>query len=145
MSIPVVSKNEVLKQFHRLQTTGFKDPLATAAAANGLPAPYVFAIASRETNCTNELGDKRGGEAHGVGIMQIDIQHKIARDARDDGSWQTKPQPLIDLISSRTSSIVMFCAENTAATSGAAASSPMSRCCVPAYWARHSRCTSSIA
>src|SRR5439155_12338406 len=48
MSVPVVSKNEVLKQFHRLQKTGFEHRLETAAAANGLPAPFVFAIASRE-------------------------------------------------------------------------------------------------
>ena len=96
MSVPVVSRNEVLKQFHRLQKTGFEHRLETAAAANGLPAPFVFAIASRETNCTNELGDKRDGVFHGVGIMQIDIQHQIARDARDSGSWKTHPQPLID-------------------------------------------------
>src|SRR5436309_2027570 len=96
MNTPTISKKELLKQFHRLQKTGFEDRLATAAAAHGLPAPYVFAIASRETNCVNKLGDKRKGVFHGVGIMQIDIQHPIARDARDDGSWETNPQPLIN-------------------------------------------------
>jgi hypothetical protein len=42
------------------------------------------------------LGDFQGGEYHGVGMMQIDIQHPIARLARDTGSWHTDPQPLID-------------------------------------------------
>ena len=41
------------------------------------------------------LGDVQGGEAHGVGIIQIDIQHDIARTARDSGSWKTAPDPLI--------------------------------------------------
>ncbi len=35
------------------------------------------------------------GEFHGVGIVQIDIQHPIAREARDSGSWKTNPDPLI--------------------------------------------------
>jgi hypothetical protein len=42
------------------------------------------------------LGDVQNGEAHGVGIVQIDIQHKIARQARDNGSWKTNPDPLLD-------------------------------------------------
>jgi hypothetical protein len=92
----MATKKELLNQLHSLQHTGFEDRLARAAAANTLPAPYLFAIASRETNCINELGDSRGGEFHGVGIIQIDIQHSNAREARDDGSWRTNPQPLID-------------------------------------------------
>ena len=37
----------------------------------------------------------QNGEAHGVGIVQIDIQHKVARDARDSVGWKTDPEPLI--------------------------------------------------
>ena len=32
--------------------------LAKSAAAHGFPVPYFYAIASRETNCVNELGDR---------------------------------------------------------------------------------------
>src|SRR5207244_23106 len=41
-------------------------------------------------------GDFHGGEFHGVGIIQIDIQHSIAREARDSGSWKTDPEPLLE-------------------------------------------------
>src|SRR5262249_37080650 len=79
-----------------LHNTGFADKLAHHAADHQLPLPYFFAIASRETNCTNKLGDRdKHGEFHGVGIVQIDIQHEIARKARDSGSWETDPDPLI--------------------------------------------------
>lgn len=83
-------------QLSRLQSTGFADKLTAAAQAHGLDPAFLFAIASRETNCVNELGDFRNGEYHGVGIIQIDIQHDIAREARDSGSWRTNPDPLID-------------------------------------------------
>src|SRR5207248_2124633 len=67
-------------------------------------------------------------------------QQQILRCAQDDkraSLRMTKPQPLIAWIDSYTSSSVMSCAENTPAICGEAASSPMSRCCVPAYWACH--------
>ena len=70
--------------------------LAQFAEANDLPRTFFFAIASRETNCKNILGDVRADGPHGVGIVQIDIQHPIARQARDSGSWQTNPAPLIE-------------------------------------------------
>jgi hypothetical protein len=92
----MATKRELLNQLHSLQSTGFAEKLAEGADAHGFPVPYFYAIASRETNCINELGDFRGGEAHGVGIVQIDIQHPLARQARDDGSWKTDPEPLID-------------------------------------------------
>jgi hypothetical protein len=66
------------------------------ATVHGLNRSFVYAICSRETNCVNMLGDFQGGEYHGVGVMQIDIQHDIARKARDDGSWETNPEPLIE-------------------------------------------------
>jgi hypothetical protein len=68
-------------------------PLLKAyALKHGLPAEYVLAVASRETNLQNILGD--GG--HGVGVIQIDVQHEIARAAKATGTWRTKPEPLID-------------------------------------------------
>ena len=94
MSTP--SKNVLLNQLHSLRHTGFDKKLDQAATNHNLSTPFFFAIASRETNCINELGDPRGGEFHGVGIVQIDIQHSIAKQARDSGSWKTNPDPLID-------------------------------------------------
>lgn len=94
--MPTPPKAILLSQLHSLRHTGFADKLANHAAQHGLPVPYFFAIASRETNCINELGDFQGGEFHGIGIVQIDIQHDIARQARDSGSWKTNPDPLID-------------------------------------------------
>ncbi|HEX3463849.1 MAG TPA: hypothetical protein VHS78_07360 [Candidatus Elarobacter sp.] len=90
------TKSQILSQLHSLRHTGFFDMLSKHAQAHGFPAAYFFAIASRETNCVNELGDFQGGEFHGVGIVQIDIQHDIARQARDSGSWKTNPEPLIE-------------------------------------------------
>ncbi len=94
MSVP--TKLELLSQFHSLQHTGFDVMLQQHAAANNLPVEFFFAIASRETNCVNELGDFQGGEYHGIGIVQIDIQYPIALQARDSGSWKTDPSPLIE-------------------------------------------------
>ncbi len=79
----------------RLRNTGFDVKLTAQANSQNFAPTFFFAIASRETNCVNELGDFQGGEAHGVGIVQIDIQHDIARQARDSGSWRTNPDPLI--------------------------------------------------
>ena len=91
----MATKAELLNQLRRLRQTGFAAKLAQQATAQNFPIAFFFSIASRETNCTNELGDFVNGEAHGVGIIQIDIQHEIARQARDDGSWETNPDPLI--------------------------------------------------
>lgn len=90
------TKKEILNQLHSLRHTGFDVKLQQQATSHGLPVPFFFAIASRETNCINELGDFAKGEFHGVGIVQIDIQHPIARAARDSGSWKTNPDPLIE-------------------------------------------------
>ncbi len=90
------TKNQLLNQLHSLRHTAFDQKLDQHAVQHGFSTPYFFAIASRETNCINELGDARNGEFHGVGIVQIDIQHPIARQLRDDGTWKTNPDPLID-------------------------------------------------
>jgi hypothetical protein len=94
--MPTPSKPILLNQLHSLRHTGFAEKLEQHAAAHGLTTPFFFAIASRETNCLNILGDFQHGEFHGVGIVQIDIQHPIARQARDSGSWKTNPDPLLD-------------------------------------------------
>jgi hypothetical protein len=90
------SQAQLQAQLDRLKSTGFADILSQFARANGLPEPYLCAIASRETNCRNILGDIRADGAHGVGVLQIDVQHPIARAARDTGSWITNPEPLIE-------------------------------------------------
>ena len=93
----MTTKLEMQAELARLRATGLDSKLAGQASAHGLPAALLFAIASRETNCVNCLGDFQQGEAHGVGIVQIDIQHPEARQARDDGSWRTNPDALIAL------------------------------------------------
>ena len=92
----MITKKEALNQLHSLRHTGLPDKLAEQAAAHGFALAFFMAIASRETNCINELGDFQHGEFHGVGIIQIDIQHPIAREARDSGSWKTNPEPLLE-------------------------------------------------
>jgi hypothetical protein len=94
--MPTPSKAILLNQLHSLRHTRFDQKLQHGAEAHGLATSYFFAIASRETNCLNILGDFQHGEFHGVGIVQIDIQHPIAQQARDSGSWKTNPDPLID-------------------------------------------------
>ena len=91
----MITRNNLLSQLHSLRHTGFDAKLEQQANAHNFPIPFFFAIASRETNCLNILGDVIRGEAHGVGIIQIDIQHDIAKNARDDGSYKTNPDPLI--------------------------------------------------
>lgn len=83
-------------QLFTLKHDGCFEPMKEAAAKHGLPLAFVCAIASRETNCHNILGDFREGGYHGVGVMQIDIQHDIAREAVASGSWKYHPAPLIE-------------------------------------------------
>lgn len=90
------SKPQLLSQLRSLRQTGFADKLEQHATASDLPSLFFFGIASRETNCRNILGDLQHGQFHGVGIVQIDIQHPIARQARDSGSWKTNPDPLLE-------------------------------------------------
>lgn len=92
----MITKKEALNQLHSLRHTGLAQKLEEHATAHDFPSPFFMAIASRETNCINELGDFQGGQFHGVGIVQIDIQHPIALEARDSGSWKTNPEPLIE-------------------------------------------------
>jgi hypothetical protein len=94
--MPTPSKAQLQIQLDRLSSTDFGEMLTQFSQANDLPRSFFYAIASRETNCRNILGDIRDDGPHGVGIVQIDIQHPIARHARDSGSWKTNPVPLIE-------------------------------------------------
>lgn len=79
-------------QLTRARMRGHSALLRAGAETSLLPVAYVLAVASRETNIQNLLGD--GG--HGVGIIQIDIRfHEIARAAKVSGSWRTRPGPLV--------------------------------------------------
>lgn len=94
MSTP---ERDVLQaQLHRLKEDGLYEALHDGAIKHGLPFSYVLAIGSRETNLRNILGDCRGGQYHGIGLLQADIQHPEAKAARDDGTWKTHPEKLID-------------------------------------------------
>jgi hypothetical protein len=96
------TRSQLLAQLTRLRKGALFSILQAAAAAHGLAFPFVLAVGSRESNLVNRLGDWRGpssgraGEYHGVGILQIDVQHEIARVARDTGTWKTYPAPLVD-------------------------------------------------
>jgi hypothetical protein len=99
----VATEAQIAVQLRILDESGFFDKLTRWAATYGLPPMFVFAIASRETNCLNMLGDYQPAAAdglgrqqpHGVGIMQVDIQHQIAREMLADGTWRTQPDRLI--------------------------------------------------
>jgi hypothetical protein len=91
-----LTEEQAAQQLQYLAESGFQAKLSAAATAHGLPATFAYAISSRETNCRNILGDYQNGQARAVGLLQIDIQWAIARQARDDGTWQTNPDPLID-------------------------------------------------
>lgn len=89
--------DEARQQIDQLKAENCFEPMQIAAKRHALPLAFVCAIASRETNCRNEMGDYRGGVYHGVGVMQIDMQHKIARVAEEGGLWRSQPGLLIDV------------------------------------------------
>jgi hypothetical protein len=86
---------ELQTQLQRLHDSGFEAKLSQQAVAHGFAPEFFFAIASRETNCVNELGDVQNDGPHGVGIVQVDVQNAMARQARDDGSWRASPDGLL--------------------------------------------------
>jgi hypothetical protein len=87
MTTPTIA--ELSREFARIQASGEISTLVHVATEYAFPASLWIAINSRETNCVNELGDFRQGVYNGVGMCQVDIQHDIARNARNDGSWKT--------------------------------------------------------
>lgn len=83
-------------QFALARARGLTDILAAEAKLYGVPVWVADGIASRETGYRNILGDWVSGSGyHGVGLVQVDIQHPIAREARDSGSWKVAPRPLV--------------------------------------------------
>lgn len=64
---------ELAAQFRRVLASRWIDIFENAASATGSPTELLLAIASRETNIRNILGDFRGSRFHGFGIMQIDL------------------------------------------------------------------------
>lgn len=84
------------RQVSELQDNGHFEMMVRLSWQHGLPLALVLAVCSRETNCRNILGDYRDGEPHGVGLMQVDIQHGLARRMRDDGLWTREPDKLVD-------------------------------------------------
>src|ERR1022692_1634812 len=90
------TQQQLASQLADVRANGLFADLAAAAQANSLPLSWVLAIGSRETNLRAIRGDFQKGQYHGIGILQIDIQHGIAEEASADGTWATDPQPLID-------------------------------------------------
>ena len=97
-----VTVSQLTTQINAVKKNGLFAALQTAALNSGyrvdeediidLSLAYVLAVASRETNIKNILGD--GG--HGVGVIQIDTRyHDIARRMKDDDNWRTQPEVLI--------------------------------------------------
>ena len=80
------------EHYRRAKADGILAQLSRHAAAHNIELCYVVAIASRESDITNVIGD--GG--HGIGVMQIDTRSfPIALQMRDDGTWKTDPEALI--------------------------------------------------
>ncbi|MGI8421586.1 MAG: hypothetical protein ACR2MU_04910, partial [Gaiellaceae bacterium] len=68
MPLPGVSQTELHSELAAARAAGIADACTAAEHAHGLPAGFLLAFASRETNCRNIAGD--GG--HGRGVFQID-------------------------------------------------------------------------
>lgn len=68
VGVSLLSRSALAKQLDRAKTNGWMPFFTEAAQAFNFPIALLLAIASRETNIRNIIGD--GG--HGRGIMQID-------------------------------------------------------------------------
>jgi len=91
------TRQDLETQVARVRANGTLALYQRAAEAHGLPVALVVAIASRETNCQNELGDYDSDDSpRAVGSMQLDVQHQLARQAIADGSWRDNQWPIID-------------------------------------------------
>src|SRR6478609_2988547 len=63
------TENDLKRQFERAKKNGWIKTFKSAAATYQFPPEVLMAIASRETNMRNIIGD--GG--HGYGLVQIDF------------------------------------------------------------------------
>lgn len=87
------TRQDLINQYQAAKSSGWIDAFRTAAAHYQIPVEILVAIASRETNMRNILGD--GG--HGHGVMQIDDRSfpqwcasgkwKDPHKAIDMGAW----------------------------------------------------------
>ena len=88
----IISSTALTRQLAYLRKQPYYETIKATCLMQGLPLAFVLAVASRETNMRNVLGD---GD-QGVGLMQVDIRyHVIAKTMKLDGSWKTGPEPLI--------------------------------------------------
>src|SRR6476469_5413996 len=69
------TENDLKRQFERAKKNGWIKTFKSAAATYQFPPEVLMAIASRETNMRNIIGD--GG--HGYGLMQIDDRRVVQR------------------------------------------------------------------
>ena len=91
------TRQDLINQVARVRANGTLALYQRAATAHGLPVALVVGVASRETNCQNELGDYDSDNTpRAVGSMQLDVQHALARQAIADGSWRNNQWPIID-------------------------------------------------
>jgi hypothetical protein len=84
MALFNISAQQLKSQVDAARTSGLAKACADAERARGLPAGLLLAVASRETNCSNVVGD--GG--HGRGVFQIDDRAHgdwLAEHAGPDG------------------------------------------------------------
>lgn len=90
--IALPSTASLRAQVDHLAVEGLAPMLRRHAERVGLPVSLLYAVASRETDGRNVLGD----DGNGVGLMQVDARHHpLARDFRDSGRWRDDPEPLI--------------------------------------------------
>ena len=66
--MPTWHENDLKKQFQRAKDRGWIPFFEKAGKDYKFPTPILMAIASRETEMVNKMGDK----GHGHGLMQID-------------------------------------------------------------------------
>ena len=73
---------EITREFNVAKAEGWLSAFTKAGLDYNFPAPLLMAIASRETNMRNIIGD--GG--HGFGLMQIDV--RSYPDFCHSGGWR---------------------------------------------------------
>lgn len=71
--MPNWTKADLQRQYNRAKTNGWIDTFASQGEENNFATETLMALASRETNMTNERGDYHDGKYHGFGILQVDI------------------------------------------------------------------------